>query len=992
MPDDFTSSTTNPGTLAVDGSATGNIETARDNDWFLVILVAGQTYQVDLKGSPTGDGTLDDPQLIGVYRTNSNRLPSTGNDDGGEGYNSQITFTALKDGIHYVSVRGYEDETGTYTVSLTDVTDTAITDDFAATTQTTGMVDVEGSVRGEIETPGDTDWFAVELDAGTTYQIDLKGLSTGDGTLWITYLAGVYTSASTSRLAGTEASGGGDGVNTRLEFTPTETRTHYVSAAGYGSDTGTYRLSVSVKEEVPIVDDHSATRQTTGAVDVDGSVTGEIETRNDQDWFEVELDAGTTYQIDLKGSRTGHGTLSDPYLRGVYNSNGNLITGTTNDDGGRGYNSRLTFTPTADGTHYVAAGARQTSGSSDTGTYTLSVMDLTDDYSAGTGTTGEVDMNGSVTGEIDYRGDRDWFEMNLTAGTTYEIYLEGSPTGQGTLRDPYLRGVYDRNGNRIAGTTDDDGGVDLNSEVEFTAQYSGDHYVAAGGHLGSKGAYTLTVLEGAVRVSVPDDFTAGRGTNGAVAVGGSATGEIDYGGDRDWFRVDLDAGKTYQIELKGSRTGEGTLGDPFLRGVYDANGDRIAGTGNNNGGAGRNSRVEFTPTADGAYYVAAGASGDREGAYTLSVTELAVGRDDFAATTQTTGVVAVGGSVTGEIETVGDRDWFAVELELRADQTFQFDLEGSRTRAGTLEDPYLYGIHDADGNYIDFTTDDDDGVGYNSRVYFVAREAGTYYVAAGGYEGSTGAYTLSVTEFAGIRPDDDFEAGTGTTGAVAVGGSATGEVNYEYDRDWFAVTLEAGKRYRIDLKGSSTGDGTLGDPYLRGIHRSNGNLISGTTDNNNGEILNSRVYFTPADEGTYYVAAGGLDEFGGTYTLSVSEVIDDYLATTQTTGAVAVGGSATGEIEIEGDRDWFAVELDAGKTYRIDLEGDDTGHGSLEDPYLRGVHDADGVLITGTTNDDFGANLNSRVEFMSVAAGTYYVAAGSSESEGTYTLTVIEVM
>ena len=121
MPDDFQSNTGTSGAVAVGGSATGRIDRldfTSDADWFLVVLVAGQTYQVDVKGSPTGDGTLDDPFLIGVYRTSSNRLPSTGNDDGGEGLNSQITFTALKDGAHYVSVRGYEDELGTYTVSL----------------------------------------------------------------------------------------------------------------------------------------------------------------------------------------------------------------------------------------------------------------------------------------------------------------------------------------------------------------------------------------------------------------------------------------------------------------------------------------------------------------------------------------------------------------------------------------------------------------------------------------------------------------------------------------------------------------------------------------------------------------------------------------------------------------------------------------------------------------------------------------------------------
>ena len=55
---------------------------------------------------------------------------------------------------------------------------------------------------------------------------------------------------------------------------------------------------------------------------------------------------------------------------------------------------------------------------------------------------------------------------------------------------------------------------------------------------------------------------------------------------------------------------------------------------------------------------------------------------------------------------------------------------------------------------------------------------------------------------------------------------------------------------------------------------------------------------------------------------------DDYASSTSTTGSVAVGGSATGEIETSGDRDWFAVTLEAGRTYRIDLEGLDTGSSS----------------------------------------------------------------
>ena len=154
--------------------------------------------------------------------------------------------------------------------------------------------------------------------------------------------------------------------------------------------------------------------------------------------------------------------------------------------------------------------------------------------------------------------------------------------------------------------------------------------------------------------------------------------------------------------------------------------------------------MEFTADDAGTYYVAAGASGDKEGTYTLSVTELAGRRDDFASTTGTTGAVAVGGSTTGEIERSFDRDWFAVELE--ANTTYQIDLEGSGAFAGTLRDPSAYGIHNSNGNFISGTGNDDFGMGWNSRVEFTPTADGTYYVAAGAYGGLTGTYTLSVVE------------------------------------------------------------------------------------------------------------------------------------------------------------------------------------------------------------------------------------------------------
>ncbi|MCY4486310.1 MAG: hypothetical protein OXF11_04255, partial [Deltaproteobacteria bacterium] len=60
------------------------------------------------------------------------------------------------------------------------------------------------------------------------------------------------------------------------------------------------------------------------------------------------------------------------------------------------------------------------------------------------------------------------------------------------------------------------------------------------------------------------DLSESVDTAGRVSVGGSATGVIDHGGDRDWFAVTLDQGHTYRFDLEGAPTGAGTLPDAYL--------------------------------------------------------------------------------------------------------------------------------------------------------------------------------------------------------------------------------------------------------------------------------------------------------------------------------------------------------------------------------------------------------------------------------------------
>ena len=62
---------------------------------------------------------------------------------------------------------------------------------------------------------------------------------------------------------------------------------------------------------------------------------------------------------------------------------------------------------------------------------------------------------------------------------------------------------------------------------------------------------------------------------------------------------------------------------------------------------------------------------------------------------------------------------------------------------------------------------------------------------------------------------------------------------------------------------------------------------------------------------------------------------DDFAGNTTTTGTISVNGTASGNIELGGDSDWFAISLSANVQYTFDLEGSPTGAGSLSDPFLR---------------------------------------------------------
>lgn len=115
---------------------------------------------------------------------------------------------------------------------------------------------------------------------------------------------------------------------------------------------------------------------------------------------------------------------------------------------------------------------------------------------------------------------------------------------------------------------------------------------------------------------------------------------------------------------------------------------------------------------------------------------------------------------------------------------------------------------------------------------------------------------------------------------------------------------------------------------------------------------------------------------------TVSLATRDVTASVATDVTITPGVTVRDSLEVLGDHDWFRLDLAAGQTVRISLDG-----AGLSDPFLR-LRSADGAEIA--FDDDSGPGLNSALVFTAVVAGAYFIDVGAyrDTSMGAYTLQI----
>ena len=736
------------------------------------------------------------------------------------------------------------------------------------------------------------------------------------------------------------------------------------------------------------------------------------------------------------------------------------------------------------------------------------------DLPGDTTTTGRLVVDGDgVKGQHASARDADWYAVELDAGVDYQFDVD--PTDpQPTL---YLLKIHDDQGTELRSSQITRNGSyysapnRLNS-LPFRTDQAGAYYVSIaapkGGHAPDR-VYTLSARS--------DDHPADTSTTAVAELGEltrvylmrtSSDPDDTATNDVDWVRASLLANVRYHIIFDVGKCPQTAV----IEGIHDADGTAIPMTSSSKACS---TSMYFTPTTKGDYYIAVTGKGsqfvDKEdvdddgrlkgtyhdrypftGADAVLVVSLVVNyctgesldtlRDaltplsepsggDLPAGTSASGRAPIGSSVTGNIESATDRDWFRVRFNGRiGERVYWLELKGADTGDGTLPDPLIVGIYDRQGNYIPYsrvlgqslTWNNDSGPGRNAITDFTEPCAGDYFVAVAGNEGSTGSYTLSVTDITDTstsipgpsRTEDDFagwaddRVGSMIDIDFLIGNLAPGlpatipahdltalEPTELHDTnqggnttasDLFRLGVVPDRDYRLEFRVPETTDGRPANvsffvlrgyiPYfdLGDENEAPGAMLYNfwlVDDKKNGDLsiefkaprfyevegrnIPSRL-LVAFELGEYHFEPGDVYTFVLT---DITDAEDDYLGAEETTGTVAVGGSVTGNLEVDNDVDWFRVQLEEGKSYRIRMRGSESGGGTLADP----------TVVVGTItsisagyygfdapppfNDDKSTTEKDSELVVPVFTthDAYIHAATSGTGTGTYTIEVEEV-
>ncbi|MCZ0952873.1 MAG: leucine-rich repeat domain-containing protein [Rhodospirillaceae bacterium] len=352
-------------------------------------------------------------------------------------------------------------------------------------------------------------------------------------------------------------------------------------------------------------------------------------------------------------------------------------------------------------------------------------------------------VSGRVEDRIESAGDRDYFRFTVDAPSVVTVRSEGDTNTHGLL--------YDGNGTVVSDASD--GGDAANFRITVTL-LPGTYSIEVSGHEGTAtGDYALSVET----APAPE-----------LAAGARVTGNLGRTGDKNLYRLTVDAFSMMSIWTEGSTDTVGRL--------LDAAGAEIVA--DHDSGTNSNFQIERMLSAGTYFLEVSGFVG--EGEYATG---------DYLAAAQAVPVpdLALGAGTPGDIGAADDADWFRLALSEAAPVAVY--TTGNLDTVGSL--------HGESGALI--ASDDDGGANANFHIEGV-RPVGVYYVRVESHGGATGDYTLHARRFSDVRLGDTAEtvrlwgtaSGGWTLDRATDAPFASGSEVAASDSTRFVLTLDSG--------------------------------------------------------------------------------------------------------------------------------------------------------------------------------------------------------
>ncbi len=476
--------------------------------------------------------------------------------------------------------------------------------------------------------------------------------------------------------------------------------------------------------------------------------------------------------------------------------------------------------------------------------------------------------------------------------------------------------------------------------------------------------------------STPDAFEPDNNAGSAspIATDGTAqTHTIHVADDVDWIAFSVTGGVEYTVETSNL----GPAADTIIR-LYDGATSFLEG--DDDGGVGLASRLQFVATQTATYYIEishynSSAFGD-DTTYDVSITAqepAALGDqyepDNIPSNAST--IATDGTPQTHNIHVAGDYD------EIRFDTVPGTTYIVETFNLGNSADTYLELFGD-DVASTPLLTDDDGGSELlASRVEFTAMNAGPYYARVRHYSpnafGDDTLYDIRVTTTAVGAVGDVYEPDNSISEAsslAADGTLQTHDIHVAGDTDWIGFNATTGVAYTIETSNL----GPDADTVIDLVDNFGGVLA--TDDDGAVQAYASRLNFVATYTGLYYVqvrhynpaffSADTFYDIGVTVSSNGSDAFEPDNSRSEAKLIALDGTPQTHNIHVAGDVDWIRLMAAGGAAYTVET----FNLGPDADTVIE-LLDLHGNFIT--SDDDGGNGVASRLDFFAGYAGPYYV-------------------